>query len=62
MSELKINLSDYKASGVYFVEVDNSVITRRSYNSAARLATGFSTTGPFNRPVYLSGPADVTQV
>lgn len=62
MSELKINLSDYKASGVYFVEVDNSVITRRSYNSAARLATGFSTTGPFNRPVYLSGPADVTQL
>lgn len=62
MSELKINLSDYKASGVYFVEVDNSVITRRSYNSASRLAVGFSTTGPFNRPVYLSGPADVTQL
>lgn len=62
MSELKINLSDYKASGVYFVEIDNSVITRRSYNSASRLAVGFSTTGPFNRPVYLSGPADVTQL
>lgn len=62
MSELKLNLSDYKASGVYFVEVDNSVITRRAYNTASRLAVGFSTTGPFNRPVYLSGPADVTQL
>lgn len=62
MSELRINLSDYKASGVYFVEIDNSVITRRSYNSASRLAVGFSTTGPFNRPVFLSGPADVTQL
>lgn len=62
MSELRINLSDYKASGVYFVEVDNSVITRRSYNSASRLAVGFSTVGPFNRPVFLSGPADVAQL
>lgn len=62
MSELKLNLSDYKASGVYFVEIDNSVITRRAYNTASRLAVGFSTTGPFNRPVYLSGPADVTQL
>ena len=62
MSELKLNLSDYKASGVYFVEVDNSIITKRVYNTASRLAVGFSTTGPFNRPVYLSGPADVTQL
>ena len=62
MSELRINLSDYKASGVYFVEIDNSVITRRAYNSASRLAVGFSTVGPFNRPVFLSGPADVTQL
>ena len=62
MSELRINLSDYKASGVYFVEIDNSIITRRSYNSASRLAVGFSTVGPFNRPVFLSGPADVTQL
>ena len=62
MSELRINLSDYKASGVYFVEIDNSVISRRAYNSASRLAVGFSTVGPFNRPVFLSGPADVTQL
>lgn len=62
MSELKLNLSDYKASGVYFVEVDNSAISRRAFNTASRLAVGFSTTGPFNRPVYLSGPADVTQL
>ena len=62
MSELRINLSDYKASGVYFVEIDNSVITRRSYNAASRLAVGFSTVGPFNRPVFLSGPADVAQL
>ncbi len=62
MSEVRINLSDYKASGVYFVEIDNSVISRRTYNSASRLAVGFSTVGPFNRPVFLSSSADVTQL
>lgn len=62
MSELKLNLTDYKASGVYFVEVDNSVINTRTYNAATRLAVGFSTTGPFNRPVFLSSGADVTEL
>ena len=26
MSKVDINFSDYKASGVYFVEIDNSII------------------------------------
>ena len=34
MSELTLNLSDYKSSGVYFVEIDNSIITG-SVNSAS---------------------------
>lgn len=61
MSELKLNFSDYKASGVYFIEVDNSIINTRTYNAASRLAVGFSTKGPFNRPVFLSGAADVSE-
>lgn len=56
----KINFSDYKAAGVYFLEFDNSVITGSSVQSALRLAVGFNNRGPFNRPVYVAdtGTAD----
>ena len=50
----KINFADYKASGVYFIEIDNSIITGSNVQSALRLAVGFNTQGPFNRPVYIS--------
>ena len=58
MAELTLNLSNYKASGVYFLEVDNSVINSTNVQSALRMAVGFNLTGPFNRPVYLSNTAD----
>ena len=57
MSELKINFSDYKSSGVYFIEVDNSII-QASSSFTARLAVGFCDQGPFNRPIYISSTAD----
>ena len=61
MSELNLNLSDYKSSGVYFVEVDNSISTG-SINSAIRLAVGYNEQGPFNRPIYLSSTADCDEL
>ena len=54
----KINFSDYTASGVYFLEIDNSVISTSSSRSALRLAVGFNMRGPFNRPVYVAGADD----
>lgn len=50
----KINFADYRASGVYFIEIDNSIITGSNVQSALRLAVGFNMQGPFNRPVYVS--------
>lgn len=61
MSELNLNLSDYKSSGVYFVEIDNSISTG-SINSAIRLAVGYNEQGPFNRPIYLSSTADCDEL
>jgi hypothetical protein len=59
MSEQKINFSDYKSSGVYFLEYDNSVVNTTSVQSALRLAVGFNMTGPFNRPVYIENTKDI---
>ena len=62
MSEVTLNLSDYKSSGVYFVEVDNSIAKGTNANAALRLAVGFNENGPFNRPVYLSSPAECNEL
>ena len=52
----KINFSDYPASGVYFMEIDNSIISSSNVQTALRIAFGFNMQGPFNRPVYISNP------
>lgn len=57
MAEYTINYSDYKASGVYYMEVDNT-ISNATRQSALRLAVGFNTKGVFNRPVYLASTKD----
>jgi len=54
----KINFSDYNASGVYFLEIDNSIVTGTRAESPARLAVGFNARGPFNRPIYLASTDD----
>ena len=53
----KLNLSNYKSSGVYFIESDNSIIDVIE-NKSIRLVPGFSEHGPFNKPIILSKPAD----
>ena len=58
----KFNFSDYKASGVYFIEIDNSVITTSNVQTALRVAVGFNMQGPFNRPVYISNSAEVDKL
>ena len=62
MSEVTLNLSDYKSSGVYFVEIDNSITKGTNANAALRLAVGFNENGPFNRPVYLSSAAECNEL
>lgn len=58
----KFNFQDYNASGVYFIEVDNSVITTSNVQSALRIAVGFNKQGPFNRPVYVSNSDECTRL
>lgn len=52
----KINFSDYPASGVYYMEIDNSIVSSSNVQTALRMAVGFNMRGPFNRPVYISNP------
>lgn len=61
MSRTDINFTDYKASGVYFVERDNSIIESVDAVSG-RLAIGFSKKGPFNAPVYIDNSSDLGDV
>lgn len=58
----KINFSDYTASGVYFIEIDNSIITSSNVQTALRLAVGFNMQGPFNRPVYISNTEECNKL
>ena len=51
----KINFSDYPASGVYYIEIDNSIVSSSNVQTALRMAVGFNMRGPFNRPcIYLT--------
>lgn len=61
MSEVTLNLQGYKASGVYFEEIDNS-ISAGSTNAALRIAIGYNERGPFNRPIYLSTTTDCDDI
>lgn len=60
-AEIKLNLSDYKSSGVYFLEMDNSISETTTTNTN-RLAVGFNDEGPFNRPVYISSQSDCDEL
>ena len=49
---IKLDLSQFKASGVYTLEFDasaNVILTTQTI----RLVVGFSNKGPFNAPVYI---------
>ena len=50
--KIKLDLSQFKASGVYTLEFDaseNVILTSQTI----RLVIGFSNKGPFNTPVYV---------
>lgn len=57
MAQLKLDLSSFKSSGVYTVEVDNT-ITQLVETDSLRLVPGFSEKPPFNRPIFLNGQSD----
>ena len=51
-SKIKIDYSQFKASGVYTLEFDasqNVILTSQTI----RLVVGFSNVGPFNTPVFI---------
>lgn len=60
MAEITISFSDYKAAGVYFEEIDNSVINPSNpVVRAQRLLVGTGAGTVYNRPVYLGSMNDV---
>ena len=57
MAKLSLDLSQFKAAGVYTVEVDQSeriTVTTQSL----RLVVGFSKIGPFNAPTFIRSTRD----
>lgn len=56
-----INLSDYKASGTYFREIDSTIRTTQA-TTQNRIIIGFSRKGPFNTPVTINSVAERTEV
>ncbi|MEG1008785.1 MAG: hypothetical protein RSE41_03880 [Clostridia bacterium] len=58
MAKLSLDLSQFKAAGVYTVEIDNSeriVVSSQSL----RLVVGFSEVGPQNTPVFITSKEDL---
>jgi hypothetical protein len=57
MAKLSLDLSQFKAAGVYTVEVDQSERITVSTQSL-RLVVGFSKIGPFNAPTFIRSTRD----
>ena len=60
-NKVKIDYSQFKASGVYTLEFDASqsvILTSQTI----RLVVGFSNKGPFNTPVYIPDPTTMISV
>ena len=61
MSRIALDLSQFKSSGVYTVELDNSeriVVTTQSL----RLLPGFAAQGPYNKPVFIKSTKDLQKL
>jgi len=57
MSKIALDLSQFRSSGIYTVELDNTeriTVTTQSL----RLVPGFSAVGPFNTPVFIRSTRD----
>ena len=61
MAQLKLDLSSFKSSGVYTVEVDNT-IQHLVDTDALRMVAGFSERPPFNRPIFFNSKADKEKI
>lgn len=59
--QLKLDLSSFKSSGVYTLEVDNSIQQIIEVESL-RLVPGFSEKPPFNRPIFLNNIEDKRKI
>lgn len=59
--QLKLDLSSFKSSGVYTLEVDNSIQQIVEVESL-RLVPGFSEKPPFNRPIFLNSIEDKRKI
>jgi hypothetical protein len=60
-NKVKIDYSQFKASGIYTLEFDasqNVILTSQTI----RLVVGFSNKGPFNTPVYIPDPTTMISV
>ena len=60
-NKVKIDYSQFKASGVYTLEFDASqsvILTSQTI----RLVVGFSNKGPFNTPVYIPDPTTMISI
>lgn len=61
MATLTLDITKFKHSGVYILEIDETVSYRVETN-AMRLLVGFSKKGPYNKPVFLADPDDLVKV
>ena len=52
MAKISLDLSQFKASGIYTLEFDQSESIILN-TQTVRLIVGFSRKGPFNSPVYI---------
>jgi hypothetical protein len=61
MAKLTLDLNNFKASGIYTVEIDASESLTVS-SQTLRLVVGFSRKGPFNTPVFIRDPKVARQI
>jgi len=59
--KIKIDFSQFRASGVYTLEFDNSASVILT-STTIRLVVGFSNKGPFNTPVYIPDASTMISV
>ena len=57
MAKLSIDLSQFKAAGVYTIEIDQTQRVTVT-NQSLRLLPGFSKQGPYNAPVFIRSTKD----
>lgn len=61
MATISLDLTKFRAAGVYTLEQDETISYKVDTN-AMRLLVGFSKKGPFNKPVFLADPEDSEKI